>query len=892
MTTSRDAAFLFTDIVGSTPRWESDPEEMGTALPVHDEALTAAFGSAGGEIVKHTGDGLLVVFDDVADAVRAAVEGQRALHRAFAGGERLEVRMGIDCGVAAIHGHDYVGPVLNRAARVMATADGGQIVVTDAARRRCGDAATFADRGKHRLKGITAAVRLFEVVHDLAPTSSRPLNSLNVSTGNLPSASSTIVGREADVDRTLAALEHAQVVTLVGPGGVGKTRLALDVGHRVADRFPDGRWFVDLAAAAADSDVSELVATSVGVERRLGESWAETICEALGGLTALVVIDNCEHMLHSAAHLIEQLASGGALRILATSRMPLQLAGERRIRIDPLDPAAAVALFLDRAAAIDDRRAHSPAFEQSVAEICERLDGLPLALELAAARLETLSAEAIARRLRTDVGLLSTSAPTASERQRALTATLEWSVGLLSPDERAVFLNCSTFRGSFALEAIEATMATDVHPAVPTLDIVDRLVLQSMVLRTEDGAGVQPRFRLLRPVADFAASQLEDDARNALRTRSAHHYRKLAVDAAHGLLSDAEPDWIAELDADHANLSDAFEWFADTDPAEAVTMATDLYSFWIDHDLLREGLRWLSLPCDAPADELVRARGYAAILAFFLGENHTAEQHAATAVELATAAGVAPPPTVAVVQASLRLNRLDTAGALAICTAARTQCTDGTTADDATALSAIAAVVSLVHSDVEAITIARQAVERTRRFGPGRSVSALVNLAFTLQHTDPTAARAVSLDAVRLAQELGSRYFEAFAQLQLGLAARALDRRNESLGALLAALRLQRQVGLRNEAATAIEQIARFAADELPIEAVMLVAAAARLRETVALDGVPAAQRARGRTLQRLRDRLSAAEFEAAWDLGSAQTLDLAGDAAGDVVDRLTSPAP
>lgn len=881
----RDGVFLFTDIVDSTPRWESAPDEMRVALPLHDHALGEAFSAAGGDVVKHTGDGMLVVFDDADLAVAAAVDAQRRLDELFTESEPLRVRMGLDCGSATPHGRDYIGPVLNRAARVMSTAHGGQIIVTDDVRTRCRQPnVSFSDRGRHRLKGIASAVHLFEVLHDGAPTGSEPLRSLNPSTGKLPVVSSSLVGRDDELARVTAALEASSIVTLLGPGGVGKTRLALEIGRSAADRYPDGRWFVDLAQVDTDSDVGEIVAESLGVQRRLGESWAETVHQALDPLTALLIIDNCEHLLEATGALIEGL-SGTTLRVLATSRVPLQIAGERRVRIDPLDRTAAMTLFAERAAAIDDRLVSRPGFDDSCREICDRLDGLPLALELAAARLETLSVEAIAERLTADIGLVSSSAPALSDRQRALSATLEWSAGLLTPAERQLFLNCSTFHGSFALEAVEAI--TDPGAGPSTLDLLDRLVQQSMLLRTEDGSGAHSRFRLLRPVADYAATQLSPTEHTGLQERGAAHFRGLAAEAARHLLSDAEPQWIADLDADRANLHRAFEWYADADPPTAIQMAVDLYSLWIDHDLLHEGLRWLALPCDEPSDTVLRARGYSAILAFFLGQNADAVMHAASARALASTLGCPPPAPVAVVEASIRLNQLDVEGALALCDETRRVCGDAETPDDATALSAIAAVASLARPDADAVDLARFAAERSRRFGPGRTVSALVNLAFTLQRDQPAEARAVSTDAIGLAGELGSRYFEAFAQLQLGLAARTLGERDEALYAFLAALRLQRQVGLRNEAATAIEQIARYAADPLPEDAVSLFAAATRLREAVALDGVPAAQRARTRSIDGLRGRMDEAAFAQAWTTGYDRTLDEAAEAVALAVDAL-----
>ena len=429
---------------------------------------------------------------------------------------------------------------------------------------------------------------------------------------------------------------------------------------------------------------------------------------------------------------------------------------------------------------------------------------------------------------------------------------------------------------------------------VDAVDLIDQLVMKSMV--HVDGSGIdqaEPRYRLLRPVAEYAAERLtQRDEHAAAREALAGHYAQVASEAAVALRSDRELEWITRLDRDLGNLRAALEWFAETDPPRALRMAVDLYSFWIDHDLLREGVRWLTVTRDGEPLLVARALGLAAVLGFFVGENVAAEGHARESVAVTEGVGETTRPEGQIVLASILLNRLEVDEAIRLCDRALEAARSLEPCSSGGALSALAAVRALAGQTKEAVDIAREALELNRGCGPGLRASALVNLAFTLQRIDAAEAVAVCEEAVKISSALGSRYFEAFARFQLGIAARTLGEDSTAVRAFADALPLLRDVGLRNEAATVLEQIARLAAAFTPEAAVEVYGAAAALREAVQLPGLPGEQLGRSRGLTRLREVIPEPDFENAWAEGRMMTLDEATDFAVSLADDIVALMP
>jgi Adenylate and Guanylate cyclase catalytic domain len=421
--------FLFTDIEGSTRRWEADADAMRQALAVHDEVLRTAIQKHDGFLFKHTGDGACAAFASPMSAVDAAVAAQRVLE--------LPVRMGIATGEAELKGADYFGAVLNRAARVMAAGHGGQILLAESTAGLL-NGVDLLDLGPRRLRDVPTPVVLSQVRAEGLRTEFPPLRALENSPGNLRSATSGLIGRESELARVQAAVKMQRLVTLTGVGGVGKTRLAVEAAARLADEFPDGVWFFDLAAVADPAAVPDAVAAVLGITQQPGKSVTESVADALEGRVRLLVFDNCEHLLDAAARLIHRLlAHCPEIKVLATSRETLGLPGEVNWAVPPLSlPPADAATWTSRSTSTpsgsfpERLRAVRPGFELTaanaadVARVCRRLEGIPLALELAAARSHVLGIRQIAERLDDCFRLLTDGPRTLLPHHRTLRAAL------------------------------------------------------------------------------------------------------------------------------------------------------------------------------------------------------------------------------------------------------------------------------------------------------------------------------------------------------------------------------------------------------------------------------------------------------------------------------------
>ncbi len=561
--------FLFTDVEGSTRRWETDADTMRAALAAHDEALCTAIEAHGGLLFKHTGDGVCAAFASPRSAVDAAVAAQRELE--------LPVRMGIATGEAELREADYFGAVLNRAARVMAAGHGGQILLAESTAGLL-SGVDLLDLGPRRLRDVPTPVGVFQVRAPGLRAEFPPLRALDTSPGNLRRAATTFIGRESEVAEVEAALRAHRLVTMTGVGGVGKTRLAVEVAARLADEYPDGVWFFELAAVTDPAAVPDAVAAVLGITQQPSKTVSESVAGALEGRVRLLVIDNCEHILDVAADLIEAiLAHSATVRILATSREGLAVPDEQVWPVRSLDAAsgidsAAVSLFVERAQGI------APGFSMvdgdesaAVVEICQRLDGIPLAIELAASRMASMTPSEVRDRLDQRFRLLVGSRR-GVERHQTLRHAVTWSYDLLDDTEKCLLARCSVFAGGFDLQS--ACAVTGFEDDFATLDLLDALVRKSLLVA--DRSSGRTRFSMLETIRQFAEEQLvasgaAPDARSA-------HARYFAGREADILALWDSPrqreayDWFTiEL----ANLRTAFRWAADhVDLDVAATIAT------------------------------------------------------------------------------------------------------------------------------------------------------------------------------------------------------------------------------------------------------------------------------------------------------------------------------
>src|SRR5271154_4921340 len=508
--------FLFTDVEGSTRRWEADAEGMRAALAAHDEVLRSAIEEHGGRLFKHTGDGVCAAFSSPRSAVNAAVGAQGEL--------QLPVRMGLATGEAELRDSDYFGTVLNRAARVMATGHGGQILLADSTAVLL-SGVDLMDLGPRRLRDVPTPVGVFQVRAPGLATDFPPLRALDTSPGNLRRATSSLIGRESELDEVQAAVKAHRLVTLTGVGGVGKTRLALEVAARLVDEFPDGVWFFELAAVTDPAAVPDAVASVLGITKQPGKGVTDSIAAALEGRVRLLVFDNCEHVLNAAADLIEAIfAHSATVKILATSREGLGAVDEQVWPVPSLDvgagiDSAAVTLFVERAESAAPRFSLATTDEaEAVIEICRRLDGIPLAIELAASRMPSMTASEVRDRLDQRFRLLVGSRR-GLERHQTLRHAVAWSYELLGDAEKALLERCSVFAGGFDLKSACAVAGSDDPDDYVMLDRLDALVRKSLLVA--DRSSGRTRFSMLETIRQFAEEQLVARG-SATEARTAH----------------------------------------------------------------------------------------------------------------------------------------------------------------------------------------------------------------------------------------------------------------------------------------------------------------------------------------------------------------------------------
>ncbi|OBH08121.1 cyclase [Mycobacterium sp. E2699] len=566
--------FLFTDIEGSTRRWEADADSMRAALAAHDEVLCKAIEANGGFLFKRTGDGVCAAFASPRSAVDAAVAAQRALE--------LPVRMGIATGEAELCQGDYFGAVLNRAARVMAAGHGRQILLADSTAGLL-TGVDLLDLGSRRLRDVPTAVGVFQVRAPGLQTEFPPLRTVDRSPGNLRPKTTSFVGRESEVAELRAAMKAHRLLTLTGVGGVGKTRLATEVAARLTDEFPDGVWFFDLAVITDPAAVPDAVAAVLGIIQQPGKSMADSVAAALEGRVRLLVLDNCEHVVDSVAELIEAiLAASSTVTILATSREGLGVSDEQLWRVPSLDvnsgiESAAVDLFIDRAqSVVSDFSLPQSRDADAVVEICRRLDGIPLAVELAASRMASMTVIELRDRLDQRFRLLVGSRRGLS-RHQTLRHAVAWSYDLLDEPEKVLLERCSVFSGGFGLESACAVAGFDDE--FTTLDLLDALVRKSLLVA--DRYSGRTRFSMLETIRQFAEEQLVARG-EAAEIRAAHSRYFAGCEADIMALWDSPRqreayDW---FNIELANLRTAFRWAADHGDLDvAATIAS--YAGWL-----------------------------------------------------------------------------------------------------------------------------------------------------------------------------------------------------------------------------------------------------------------------------------------------------------------------
>jgi predicted ATPase/class 3 adenylate cyclase len=571
--------FFFTDIEGSTRRWETDAAAMRTALETHNEVLRGAVEGHGGSVFNYTGDGMCAVFTSPRSAVDAAVAAQRLLE--------LPVRMGIATGEAELRGGDYFGTVLNRTARMMSAGHGGQILL-DGATAGLVSGLDLIALGSKRLRDIAGPVDVYQVRASGLRTDFPPLATVDSVPGNLRLPPTSFVGRQADVAEVETALKAHRMVTLTGVGGVGKTRLALEVASRAATDFADGVFVVELAAVDDPAAVPEAVAAAMGITQQADQNMSDSLAAALEGRSRLLVFDNCEHVLDATADVIDAIfAKSQSVQILATSREGLGLNDEQLWPVPSLDVAngvdsAAVTLFMDRAQTVSPNASMSaPDEATAVVEICRRLDGIPLAIELAASRMVSMTAVEVRERLDDRFRLLVGSRR-ALERHQTLRHAVQWSYDLLDDTERDLLARCSVFSGGFDLGG--ACAVGESSDELATLDVLDALVRKSLLVA--DRSTSRTRYLMLETIRQFAAEQLTaTDAADAARLAHARYFAEREADVMTTWAGPRQREAYEWFTTELANLRTAFRFAADRndlDVAAPIAVCAALLGYYVE----------------------------------------------------------------------------------------------------------------------------------------------------------------------------------------------------------------------------------------------------------------------------------------------------------------------
>jgi predicted ATPase/class 3 adenylate cyclase len=605
--------FLFTDIEGSTKLWEYNAPAMHAALARHDEILRGAIEEKEGYVFKTVGDAFCCAFPTAPEALEAALSAQRTLFAEEWGVEDgVRVRMALHTGAAEERDGDYFGPPVNRVARLLSAAHGGQVLVSAAAQELVRDQlpaeASLMDLGERGLKDLFRPERVFQLLAPGLPTEFPPLRTLESHPNNLPLQPTPLVGREREVGEVVERLrgEEVRLLTLTGAGGVGKTRLALQAGGDLLEYFEDGVFFVALATITDPALVPSTIAGTLEVKESAQQPLMETLKSYLREKELLLLLDNFEQVLEGASLVGELVGTCPRLKILATSRAPLRLYGEQEYTVPPLalpDPSVlpplkvltqyeAVRLFVERARALKADFEVTNESAPAVAEICARLDGLPLAIELAAARIRLLPPPAILERLGSPLKLLTGGARNLPERQRTLRGAIEWSYGLLDERDQTLFARLSVFSGGRTLEAIEAVC--DPQGDLDALEGVESL-LEKSLLRQEEEVGGEPRYVMLETVHEYALEKLEESGEGEdVRRRHAEFFLALAEEAEHHLRGPEDVEWLERLEEEHDNIRAALSWALERGEAElALRLGGALWMFWEARGHYSEGHRWL-----------------------------------------------------------------------------------------------------------------------------------------------------------------------------------------------------------------------------------------------------------------------------------------------------------
>jgi predicted ATPase/class 3 adenylate cyclase len=902
---SGTVTFLFTDIEGSTRLLQQLGEKYATLIAEHHQLLREACETHGGRVMGIEGDSFYVVFPGAVDAIHAVVQSQRALAaHAWPSGVDLRVRMGLHTGEPQISALGYVGIDVHRAARIAAAGHGGQVLLSqttyDLVERELPEDVTVLDLGEHRLKDLRQPKHLYQLVMEGLPADFPPLKSLKVATqNNLPIQLTSFIGREKEIAEIKQSINEHRLVTLTGAGGSGKTRLSLQVASELLEQFQDGVFFVALAPITNPGLVSSTVAQSLGITEAAGKSIIEGLKDFLQSKSLLLVLDNFEQVISAAPLVAELLIAGSQLKVLVTSREGLRVRGEHEYFVPPLEipnlaqlPSletltqyTAVALFIQRAQAVKQDFRLTNETAPTVAEICYRLDGLPLAIELAAARIKLLPPKAMLARLERRLEFLTSSARDLPARQRTLRDAIAWSYDLLNEDEQKLFQRVSVFVGGCTFDAIEAV--SEDH-STHVLDLLGSLLDKSLLREMEDRIG-EPRFIMLELLREFGLEQLLTSREGeTIRLRHANFFLGLAEQAEVKLESAEQVEWINRMEEEHDNLRAALEWSKGAEGAGEICLrlAGTLGLFWEARGYFSEGRERLSaiLSTDiargktaARAKLLARAAELAYRQSDYAATVEFAEESLAIGREVGDKPGTA---SVLIKLANAATEAGDYATASGYLEEALTIWQElGDKHGIARALISLGWAAlrpgdyQLANARLEqALAISRE-LEDTRSIA--FELSGLGEVA--LRQGDYARATQLLEESLELRRQLGNKWGVGVSLGTLGWVAiyegdwkRAIARLGESLD-------VRQEIGDKGGSAWCLERLAEVAmAQGKPERAVRLLSAASALRISIGSVIDPVDQPEYKNRRSALRAELGEEQFAIVWDEGRAMTLEQA----------------
>ena len=852
---SGTVTFLLTDLEGSTRMWEQDPEAMKAAMVRHDEILEKTFGETRGFVFSRMGDGMAAAFATARDAITAAAAIQQALaSEPWRTVRPLRARIGLHTDEAVIvDDTGYASLPINRCARLMTAAHGGQTVVSGATemlmRGQRPDGMELVDLGEHRLRDLGQPTRIFELVGDGAREKFPPLRTLDSFPGNLPAQVSSFIGRKDDVARVARALDTSRVVTVTGVGGVGKTRLALQVAADVLPHYRDGAWLVELASVRDVAGVVGAVAEMFRFTGRSGQSLEDSLLEMLAQKQTLLVVDNCEHVLGSVARLvsaIERKCPG--IVVLATSREGLAIDGEQLLALPPLEAggpgedierlihADAISLFVERARQVKADFALNDNNSRAVVDICQRLDGVPLAIELAAARVMALSPAELLRRLDRRFQVLSGGRRSAIERHATLRAAIDWSYDLLDSAEQRLLARLAVFSGGCTLEAIEEVCSGDPVERDAVMDLVAGLVARSLVVAEDSDLGT--RYRMLETIRQYGEERLAASGEtDAVLLRHAAFYAQFSARAAEKTYGPDQLVWARQIKLERDNFLAALANAVDSGDASVAVELVASYPIQSRAEgptgelLVVDVAPVLGMPGASAQPGYPSAQVVAAYKAQSIGDWQRVDELCQQALEAGERLGAFHGPRIEMETCSLQAQNSLAAGAYADAVSAYARAAELANGDGYPGLAAIflaykvsCALLGGTAAEEMEPTV-EESVTLARRSGmPGAMVISLNSLAMTLAERDPNRAKAVLRESIELASSPGQEVATGF--LTASLVATRLGDWNVALALAARTMVLWRWVRTVMAAAPSLGVCARALAEDRPEVAGVLRGAA------------------------------------------------------------------